>query len=327
MAKKLTTAEFIEKANLIHGDKFDYSKAIYTTTYANIIITCPIHGDVETPAKNHLRLGGCPKCGNINRENTMIKMHGIKNVSQLETVKDKKKQSSLEHYGTEHTLQSPMLREQIKQTNLKNHGVEHILQVPEFRDKGKQTNVNNHGVEFGSQINIVDVLPLLEDREYLTDLYITQNKTSVQISEELNVCIKTVLNYLHKHDIPINYNYPTLVGYSHSCILWLESIMKSEGINILHMENGGEYVIPGSQHWRADGYCRETNTIYEFHGDCWHGNPELYGPNDKCNFRKPDKLAGELYQATIEREKKIKSLGYNLITMWESNWNKLNKLS
>ena len=36
--------------------------------------------------------------------------------------------------------------------------------------------------------------------------------------------------------------------------------------------NIGEYYIPNSK-YKADGYCKENNTIYEFLGDFWHGNP------------------------------------------------------
>ena len=34
---------------------------------------------------------------------------------------------------------------------------------------------------------------------------------------------------------------------------------------------------------------------------------------------------GTLYKRTINREQKIKELGYNLVIMWESDWNKINK--
>jgi hypothetical protein len=34
---------------------------------------------------------------------------------------------------------------------------------------------------------------------------------------------------------------------------------------------------------------------------------------------------GTLYKRTINREQKIKELGYNLEVMWESDWNKINK--
>lgn len=37
------------------------------------------------------------------------------------------------------------------------------------------------------------------------------------------------------------------------------------------------------------------------------------------------KTMGTLYKRTINREQKIKELGYNLVIMWESDWNKINK--
>ena len=60
--KRLTTQEFIEKAKSIHGDKYDYSKAIYTTAKKKLIIICPIHGEFEQTPDGHLRGQGCPKC-------------------------------------------------------------------------------------------------------------------------------------------------------------------------------------------------------------------------------------------------------------------------
>ncbi len=61
---RLTTGEFIEKARIIHGDKFDYSKSIYTNRINKIIITCPIHGDFETTPDVHLKpyACDCPMC-------------------------------------------------------------------------------------------------------------------------------------------------------------------------------------------------------------------------------------------------------------------------
>ena len=45
MAKKLTTQEFIEKAKLVHGDKYDYSKVDYVNSQTKVCIICPIHGE------------------------------------------------------------------------------------------------------------------------------------------------------------------------------------------------------------------------------------------------------------------------------------------
>lgn len=43
MPKKLTTEEWINKARIKHGDKYDYSKSVYTGSRDRIIITCPKH--------------------------------------------------------------------------------------------------------------------------------------------------------------------------------------------------------------------------------------------------------------------------------------------
>lgn len=102
-------------------------------------------------------------------------------------------------------------------------------------------------------------------------------------------------------------------GYSKIQIEWLNSIMLRENINILHAENNGEYYITGIGH--IDGYCRENNIVYEFHGDFFHGNPIKYEPNAVNPVS--HKTYGELYMKTLERDKLIKLLGYNLITIWE----------
>ena len=62
MAKKLTKEEWIEKARAVHGDKYDYSKVIYTNSKDQVTIICPIHGEFwQTPDK-HLQGEGCPVC-------------------------------------------------------------------------------------------------------------------------------------------------------------------------------------------------------------------------------------------------------------------------
>lgn len=107
--------------------------------------------------------------------------------------------------------------------------------------------------------------------------------------------------------------------YSKVAIKWLNSIDP----NIQHAENGGEYRIIklDGTYFKADGYCKETNTVYEFHGDVFHGNPDLFEPNTKCHPFNKDITAKELYDKTIEREEYIKSLGYNLVVMWENDYN------
>jgi hypothetical protein len=60
--KNLNKELFIEKARLIHGDKYDYSKIYYLNNKIKIKIVCPIHGEFEQRADHHLQGVSCPIC-------------------------------------------------------------------------------------------------------------------------------------------------------------------------------------------------------------------------------------------------------------------------
>jgi len=105
-------------------------------------------------------------------------------------------------------------------------------------------------------------------------------------------------------------------AYSKLQIEWLNTIMKHEDKNILHAENEGEYHIQGVG--SVDGFHVETNTVYEFHGDFYHGHPSKYKSDDINPFI--GKSYGELYAKTLNRDKLIVKLGYNLVSMWEHEY-------
>jgi hypothetical protein len=67
MSRSTTKQDFLQKAFFLHGDKYDYSKVIYTKTKEKVIIICSIHGEfLQTPA-SHLKGQGCPECAKLNR--------------------------------------------------------------------------------------------------------------------------------------------------------------------------------------------------------------------------------------------------------------------
>lgn len=61
-SRALTIQDFIEKAKKVHGDKYDYSKSVYTLASNKIEITCSKHGDFWQTANSHLNKQGCPRC-------------------------------------------------------------------------------------------------------------------------------------------------------------------------------------------------------------------------------------------------------------------------
>jgi len=58
---------FIEKANKIHNNKYDYSLVDYKKNSIKINIICKIHGKFEQMPLNHLKGNGCYKCGGFTR--------------------------------------------------------------------------------------------------------------------------------------------------------------------------------------------------------------------------------------------------------------------
>lgn len=103
-------------------------------------------------------------------------------------------------------------------------------------------------------------------------------------------------------------------GSSKSAKSWLDSL------DIPHLQTfespGGEYRIPGTR-WRVDGYDANTNTVYEYHGTYWHGHPSHPEYSENELHPKVDMTWKQLYDKTIERDKKIIDMGYNLVPFWQ----------
>lgn len=73
----------IERFNIIHNFKYDYSHSEYSRTDNKIKIICPTHGEFLQSPHHHLNGVGCQKCGNVYKPTTeefieqSIKIHGV----------------------------------------------------------------------------------------------------------------------------------------------------------------------------------------------------------------------------------------------------------
>ena len=63
MSKIVTTADFINRAREVHGDRYDYSKVSYVAAIKDVIIICPEHGEFKQRPTNHYIGHGCHVCG------------------------------------------------------------------------------------------------------------------------------------------------------------------------------------------------------------------------------------------------------------------------
>lgn len=67
-AKKLGNTVFIQKANIVHNYKYDYSKVEYISCDDKVCIVCPTHGDFWQTPHTHLKGSICPQCANKGKE-------------------------------------------------------------------------------------------------------------------------------------------------------------------------------------------------------------------------------------------------------------------
>lgn len=71
MAAKKSKEKFINDANNLHLQRYDYSKVDYITSHVKINIMCKVHGEFNQTPANHLKGQGCPKCMAISKFDTL----------------------------------------------------------------------------------------------------------------------------------------------------------------------------------------------------------------------------------------------------------------
>jgi hypothetical protein len=299
------TNHFIEKSKIIHGNnKYDYSLVNYINAKTKVKIICKIHGIFEQTPNSHLSGKGCILCAGIllkTKEefiNECILIHGnLFDYSEVEYINAKTKVKIIcEKHG---------LFEQTPINHLCGKGcgrcIGHNKSTEDFIEESKLKHGDNN-----YDYSVVDYI---------------NSKTKVKIICKIHgIFEQTPNSHLRGRGCSRCCN---SANFSRRQIQWLNYISIRDNIFIQTAENSeSEFCIPNTN-YKADGYCHETNTIYEFHGDFWHGNPKKFVTNAINPIIK--KTYGELYESTIKRENTIKQMGYNLVVIWEYDWVKLNK--
>lgn len=226
---KLTTEQFIERANIVHNNFYCYSKVQYINANSKVEIICPEHKNFWQRAGNHLFGIGCSLCNARQRLTTF-----------------------------------------------------------EFIEKARKIHGNRY--------------------DYSNVIYFnTSTKVKIQ-------CLKHWIFYQSPNE--------HLNGKGCSKCSKKISKLETKWLNEqLILEKHRQYKITIDKKWfQVDGYDPLTNTIYEFLGDYWHGNPDKYKPNGLNEIA--NKTFGELYQETVNRIKLFENNGYNVEYIWETDYKK-----
>jgi hypothetical protein len=97
----------------------------------------------------------CHSCSYLDKgnkaRNTMILKYGVKNISQLNSIKERKKETTLKNYGVEHNSQCQIIKDKKIKTCFKNNGVYHPQQSKIIYNKTKETCIKKYGFEHPQQ--------------------------------------------------------------------------------------------------------------------------------------------------------------------------------
>lgn len=289
----------LEKFIKIHGERYGYELVDYKGANEPVDIVCRKHGIFSQVSSLHWEGKNCPKCS-IEKQRmtydyfleTAKKIYGGK-YEYHEEIKGKftSSESMVKIYCVKHQFYF----KQLASTHLTN-----IECCPKCRIDNLKT------VNLLTQEKFIERCKLIHNNYYsYPNTNYTGGKNKVDI-----VC-------------PVHGEFSQLAMIhitGSGCKYCATS--KTEKLWVLSLNNPNiktnETLRIGGKTIRPDGIDYTTNTVYEYHGDYWHGNPNVYNRDDINGHNK--KTFGELYDVTMGREKLLKSNGYNVITMWESEY-------
>jgi|ERR1700722_8156035 len=300
MSGQITTEIFIVDCVKAHNNKYDYSKTSYTNYYGKVCIICPVHGEFWQRAGDHKRGNGCKPCGNSTATKEQF-------INKAIAVHGNKYDYSLVNYVNSYT---------------------NIVIVCKLHAEQFVQQPRSHLVFFGCNKcakNSFKSNTTLTTEEFIYNAKIVHkdsfdySKVEYKHSQE-SICIicKVHGEFWQK---PFNH----ILG--HGCQKCSHRISKPElawlnSFSIPELEYQKQLIINDKQ-VKVDGFDPTTNTVYEFYGDFWHGNPDIYDLDDINNANHTQYRV--LYNETMARETLLKSAGYNIVSIWENDWLKRNK--
>lgn len=299
--KALDTSIFIERSNKIHNYKYDYSQTLYINAKIKVLIICNTHGIFSQNPNSHLQSDGCKKCA----------MQLLANNKKLSNIDFIERANKIHNYRYNYDSVEYIESHSSVQVFCFNHGL--FNQLPNTHLNGSGCPLC--GIESRARLRSSSVNFFIEKSNIVHN-----NKFNYSLVEYKNAItyIKIICpNHGIFEQTPANHlNGKGCYKCSNSNISKLE-IKWLDHLNI-EEKYRHQTIIILNRKYKVDAYIPETNTIYEFYGDFWHGNPAMYNENE-VNPRSNISY-GILYNKTIERENLFKEAKYHVCSIWESDF-------
>lgn len=310
--KSLRNARFVKfqnKAHAIHKHKYDYSKATYTNSSVKISIVCPVHGIFHQTPSSHARGKGCPACGKIQRYNTLRK-------TNAEFIRDARAIHSRKYRYDDVQYINSNTKVAIKCFE---HGS--FMQTPHSHLMGRGCPIcAKYNRPLATRKSVQTFIKQAKGKHTGKYLYTLVNYTNTDTKVWIKCkthgpFLQTPKSHLKGRGCPRC----CCRGTSQAEQEWM-NYLSIECPNLQHFNNKGQFRVPGTN-YTADGYDEQSNTIFEFDGDFWHGNPKHYDRNALNKVSK--KTFGALFDATKKKKQRCKQLGFHVVSIWHSDWKKL----
>jgi hypothetical protein len=303
--KKLSTQEFIIRAHRIHHNKYGYINVKYVNGTTKIEIICPSHGIFRQAPYKHLEGRGCPLCTHNNISNN--KEQFIATALQVHPRKYSYSAVDYKNARTKVQIICPTHGGfwQTPDNHLHGHGCPSCM--AEIFSKSKRS----------SNEEFAQAAKTIHGSRYDYSLIAYQNaKIKVKI-----ICP----NHGHFYQTPSDH----LGGHGCPKCVKVVSSLETLWLDMLNIPNDQNHrqvsLTIDTRLFKVDGFEPITKTIYEFYGDFWHGNPNKFKPTEINLLNKQS--FGDLYTATMEKEKILKNAGYSIISIWEKDFREQIKLN
>lgn len=123
----------------------------YLNPGATMICSCGDELKFNSVSKGYSATCGNMSCRQKSIENKLFIKYGVTNVWQMESVKQKSKQTNLKKYGVEYPTQNKHIIDIRNKNNIEKYGTD-PSRLDSTKQKIKQTNLKKYGVEYSSML-------------------------------------------------------------------------------------------------------------------------------------------------------------------------------
>jgi hypothetical protein len=249
--------DFVDKARRVHGDRYDYRDTVYVAAKKNVTIICPVHGRfVQTPSDHH-KGHGCKQCGVTRRSFASRRSPDDFFTKAIELHKGFYDYDKAIYRGNLEKIKIHCpkhgLFEQTPKEHLKGAGCVkcfrlriaqlHSRSPEEFKQRAEEVHEGRYSYEH------------------------------VQYRNNGELVIITCKKHGPFEQTPGSH----LAGHGCSKCTYRVSKASTEWLDYLRVPGREVRLRVGSgRPFLVDGYDELSNTVYQFHGDYWHGNPLIF---------------------------------------------------